>query len=81
MHQAGEKVRIIWRNAEKSRADLGYPETVRYLKIEIEGDHQPNEKKDIRQFLKYARKRQGRTLFDVLVFIMRNNKDIDLVLE
>lgn len=68
-HSYGEKLAITWRNAAKSRRDLGYPATVERLRTVLERCH-PLARPEIMQMLDDAKQDVGDTLFDTIVQII-----------
>ena len=71
---------IVWRNAEKSRADLGHQAMAAWLE-ENWGRCHPSNQADVRRRLTRARKNKGPTLFDWLVEIIRDQAHVELRLE
>lgn len=61
-----------WRNAGRSRAVLGYPETVRYLERKLARCH-PSNRPAVQQSLDASRRGEGPTLFDIIVAIIREH--------
>jgi RNAse (barnase) inhibitor barstar len=71
--------RLVWRHAEKSRHDLGYPETARQLASSLEQCH-PSGCEKVGAQLAAAKEHKGPTVFDWLVEIIGHHDDIELVL-
>lgn len=69
VHHYGEKLSIIWRNAAKSRDDLGYPATAVYWQHVVERCH-PSSRAVIENKLEETLHGQGLTLFDMIIDIM-----------
>lgn len=63
---------IVWRNAGLSRQRLGYDETVRVLRLRLETCH-PSNRDDVARDIASALERQGSTVFDWLVGIIRDH--------
>jgi RNAse (barnase) inhibitor barstar len=63
---------IRWKNHNISRARLGYPETVRQLKLRLERCH-PDNRGTVSQYLKDADQRRDKTVFDWLIDIIRKH--------
>ena len=63
---------ICWKNHNISRARLGYPETVRQLKLRLERCH-PSSHETVAQYLKDAERGRDPTVFDWLVDIIRKH--------
>ncbi|HEV8633461.1 MAG TPA: barstar family protein [Chloroflexota bacterium] len=62
---------LRWRHSDRSREALGYPETVRQLERKLERCH-PANRDAVREELERARRREGPTVFDWLVEIIRD---------
>lgn len=62
----GESVDFIWVNSEKSRADLGYDETVRYYERLLEKCH-PSNRGSVQKHLDSAKNHEEATLFEMIV--------------
>jgi hypothetical protein len=62
---------VEWRRHERSRAALGYPETVRQLELRLARCHPVNRPR-VQADLEAARARQGQTVFDWLVAIFED---------
>ena len=63
---------LRWVNSEKSRAALGYPETVRYLERKLATSH-PANTPIIQEELTKARRSEGATLFEIIVELIREH--------
>lgn len=71
---------LIWKNSERSRQRLGYDETVKHLKLMLKHCH-PSNREEVGRRLAAAERREGETVFDWLVDIIRDHRDTALVLE
>ena len=80
VHEYEEPIVLIWCNAEKSREDLGYGETIRHYKKLMLTCH-PTNISSVKLSLDKAKKKTGDTLFDILVRIIREHEHIELVLK
>jgi hypothetical protein len=63
---------IRWKNHTLSRERLGYPETVRQLKLRLEHCHAAN-RVLVSKDLEMAQVHQGQTVFDWVVTIIRDH--------
>jgi RNAse (barnase) inhibitor barstar len=63
---------LQWVHSAASREALGYPETARYLAAALERCH-PTGRPTVAAALAAARRREGPTLFDTLVEIIRDH--------
>ena len=70
----------MWRNSVKSRADLGYPETVMQLTERLSHCH-PTGRASVRHQLEKAKRCEGSTVFEWLVDIITKHQRLTLVLE
>jgi RNAse (barnase) inhibitor barstar len=60
---------LRWRNVDLSRERLGYPETVRQLRLRLQQCH-PSSIPHVKKQLAEAERGQGRTVFDWLLDIV-----------
>jgi RNAse (barnase) inhibitor barstar len=83
-----ERIALRWRHSEKSRLNLGHPETARQLELQLAQCH-PANWVNVKQKLADARAGIGPTVFDWLVEIIQCHgpgadeaeDDVQLVLE
>jgi len=61
--------RLLWRHHEKSKVNLGYPETVRRLEVRLARCH-PTNRTSVQRDLERARNANGPTVFDWIVGII-----------
>lgn len=61
-----------WKNHGISRERLGYPETIRQLKLRLERCHSANREK-VAAYLADAEQGRGQTVFDWLIDIIREH--------
>lgn len=74
IHGYGQPVAIRWVNWEKSRRDLGYPETQRYWTRALERCH-PSNRDWVREQAEAACRGEGETLFDIIKGIILDTDD------
>ena len=67
---------IRWKNSEISKERLGYPETLKWLKMRLPKIHPLNFVDQARK-IENACNNMGQTLFDILVEIIRVHRDED----
>ena len=72
----GENIQIVWKNSIKSKMDLGFAETIKYYTKQLTRVH-PSNLKYTREQLKQAKKKQGQTLFDILVEIIKDSHNVE----
>lgn len=71
---------IVWKNSEKSREDLSYPETIRQLEGKL--THTPPGLRDEMLFeLESAHKGEGNTVFSWIAEIMGEREGVTLIFE
>ena len=63
---------LRWKNHNMSKQRLGYPETVRQLKLRLERCH-PDNRQTVMQYQKDAEQGRDETVFDWLVNIIRKH--------
>ena len=74
-----DSVQFIWKNSEKSREDLGFVATKKWLEAKLEN---PNfNEKFIQEKLNDLQKGNEKTLFEIILEIFSDHKEIELVLE
>ena len=80
VYDPGEPVTVLWRNFSKSHSDLSFPETKRHYQMKIDKGYPYNvtlfEKK-----LAELENGSGQTLFDIIIEIFEDHKNIELRLE
>lgn len=74
-----EKIKVIWKDMDKSRKALGYKETVNYLNHIIKGVASSN-KAFFKTEIENAKAEKGYTMFDRIINIFNSHKHIDLIL-
>jgi len=73
----GEPVLVRWLNASKSRADLGADETRKNYQMKIDQGY-PYNVKLFQEKLAEIEIGQGQTLFDIIIEIFTDHKNIEL---
>ncbi len=75
-----EKIEIIWKEAEKSKEDLGFKATREFYENKIRQGN-PFNTELIQQKLNELTEGKGQTLFEILVEIIESHTNITLTLE
>jgi len=80
VYEYEEPVRLVWLNSNKSRKDLGWEETMKYLSAMLTTCH-PANVEFVKRDLALAKRHEGKTLFAVLVEIIKTHDHIELSLQ
>ncbi|GMA99523.1 barstar family protein [Pelosinus sp. IPA-1] len=80
IHEYGEPIIITWENAEKSKKDLGYDATIKHYEEMLIRCHPTNIDK-INSLLEFAKRKNGNTLFELIIQIIQSHDNIDLILK
>jgi RNAse (barnase) inhibitor barstar len=80
VYEYGEPVRLIWLHSDKSRKDFGWEETVKYLSAMLTTCH-PTNVEFVNRDLALAKNRKGKTLFELIIDIIRRHDQVELSLE
>jgi RNAse (barnase) inhibitor barstar len=78
--EVDDSIKITWLHSQKSKDDLGKDETITYLKQILVKSH-PSAHEKIEQQIKLMEVDQGKTLFDMVVEVIKEHDHIELVLE
>lgn len=79
VHDYGDPIEIVWKDAAKSKNALGYKETVKYLKKQLKTCHFSERKTVLSDFEK-AKKNVGKTMFDIVKEMMDGVENVELKL-
>jgi RNAse (barnase) inhibitor barstar len=74
-----EPVLLVWQHSEESRADLSWEETLEYLQFKL-GTCHPLNVGFVKEDLEKAEKKEGETLFEIILGIIREHEHVELVL-
>ena len=80
IHEYEKPIKIIWKNSLKSKKDLSFDETIKYLNNKLKTCH-PSYAKSVTDELEEASKQKGQTLFELIVEIIKSHKYIELELK
>lgn len=82
MHERGEPITILWKNATKSRLDLGFPATAKYHEENMSTCH-PLNRDLVKKRMLAALNKTGPTLMDEIIEITLDceNSGHDCILE
>jgi len=75
-----EAITLIWKNVEKSKIDLGWPETIKYIEDKLKKCH-PSNIKSVENDLKLAKEGKGQTLFEIIVDRIKKQKHIQFIVQ
>lgn len=79
VHDYEEPLKLIWLNSEKSRMDLGWDETVRSWELAL-ADCNPVNRDYFLKKLDAAKRKEGTTLFEDIVGMIRGEEHVKLEL-
>ncbi|MES2986104.1 MAG: barstar family protein [Patescibacteria group bacterium] len=71
---------LVWDNSDKSRESLGWEETIKYIEHKLTTCH-PSNVEDVQKELEDAKQGKGETIFKILIYVIKNNQDVELVLK
>jgi RNAse (barnase) inhibitor barstar len=80
VHSYEEPFQLIWENSTKSKTDLGWNETVRYYENMLESCH-PDNIPYVKDKVAAAKRKEGPTVFEEIVEIIRGHEHIQLELK
>lgn len=80
VHDYEEPIRLVWLHSNKSKKDLGWKETVKYVSAKLTTCH-PSNVESVKRDLALAESHEGKTLFDLLVEIITRHDHIELSLQ
>lgn len=78
--EIGEPIEIVWKSSKKSKKDLDYPETIQYLTERL-NHARPDNIENAQRNLAEAKNKNGATIFDVILMIIWDNKNVKLTLD
>ena len=79
VYEYDERIGIIWNNSGKSKNDLSYKETIKYIELKLQTCH-PENIESVKRNLELARQYKGETLFEMIVNIIHTHGHISLTL-
>jgi RNAse (barnase) inhibitor barstar len=80
IHEYEEPVRLIWLHSDKSRKNLEWQETVKYCSAKLKTCH-PSNFESVKKDLALAERHIGKTLFELIVDIIKKHEHIELALQ
>jgi RNAse (barnase) inhibitor barstar len=80
VYEPGEGVTVIWKYHQKSREDLGVEETRKNYEMKVRKGH-PYNVKFFEEKLEELENGNGQTLYDIIIEIFNDHKNIELSLE
>jgi len=79
VYDCEEPIQLIWLHSDKSRMDLGWEETLKYLTKKLKTCH-PTNVEAVKRDLAMAQSYVGKTLFELIVEIIKTHNHIELML-
>jgi RNAse (barnase) inhibitor barstar len=76
VHEYEESIKLIWLNSDKSKCDLGFDETIKYLEEKLKTCH-PTNIEYVKADLAAAREHKGKTLFDPIIGTIKEHDHIE----
>ena len=80
IHEYGEELDLIWSNSEKSKLDLGYEETLKYVEAKLATCH-PTNVPYVQKDLEDLKAGKGDLLFKIIIGIIKDHDNLRLRLE
>jgi RNAse (barnase) inhibitor barstar len=80
VHDYEEPILLVWLHSDKSKKDLGWKETVNYVSAKLTTCH-PSNVESVKRDLALAESREGKTLFELIVDIIKRHDHIELSLQ
>ena len=80
VYKPGEAVLVVWRNFSKSKRELGFEETKKNYEMKIKKGR-PYNVELFQEKLIDLKNGVGQTLFDIIIEIFQEHKNIELQLE
>lgn len=75
-----EPITLFWINSEKSKKDFGYKATEKYYEAILKTCH-PSNTKYVREDIKRVKSKQGQTLFDKIIEIIKSHEHISFIMK
>ena len=77
VYDSEDQIKLIWVNTIKSKLDLWFGETVKYLEKKLKTCH-PANRESVKVDLELARQQRGATLFEIIVEMIKEHDNIEL---
>ena len=77
VYEFEEDVELVWLDSSKSKSDLGWNETIKFIKDKLETCH-PTNKSDVESDLQKAESKEGQTLYEIIKELMYDKPNISL---
>ncbi len=80
VHELGETLNIVWKDHESSNRMLGWNETTKYIQSKLKRCY-PKNISSIMNDLELSKKHEGKTLFETIVNLISQHKNVKLQLK
>ena len=77
VQEVGETYQLNWTNADKSKSDLSWTRTVEFIENKLKNCH-PTNIELVKKDLDDAKNQKGKTLWEIIIGIIKENKQIKL---
>jgi RNAse (barnase) inhibitor barstar len=79
IHDVDENYQLYWKNAKKSKSDLGWNQTIDFIENKLKTCH-PTNIEFVKKDLEDAENGVGQTMWELLIGIIKEHKQIELKL-
>ena len=79
IHNVDENYQLNWKNAEKSKLDLGWTQTIDFIENKLKTCH-PTNIEFVKKDLEDAKNGTGETLWELIIGIIKEHNQIELKL-
>lgn len=77
VQEVGEKYQLNWTNADKSKSDLSWTQTIEFIENKLKNCH-PTNIEFVKKDLEDAKNQKGETIWEIVIGIIKEHKQIKL---